>query len=108
VSGPDSLGAMRERVTLHGEHRDTGAGGRIQETYPVIADVWAQVTSRSGLPAVAGGREAEISATILVHHDAAYMTARHVSWGGRRFRVQEIVPVGSPVCWLRLAVRHMG
>lgn len=97
------IGARRHRITLLGETRQTGAGGRSITSNSIIADVWAEAEEDAALHQHAGGQTVRHSARFVLHFDRAYMDCRQIRWSGRRYRVTSLKAVGVTVCQIEIS-----
>ena len=83
-----SMGARRHRITLMREDLTEGAGGRLQRSRPIIADVWAEASLSAGVtPGQTGGRVREEKASFTMGYHHAYLKARFIAWDGKTFHV---------------------
>ncbi len=84
-----SLGARRHRITLMGEASTLGAGGRINRTTPVIADVWAEVEAETqSVSERAEARALGGKASFRTSYRSPLQAARFAEWQGVRFRLE--------------------
>ncbi|WP_417459232.1 hypothetical protein [Kordiimonas sp.] len=84
-----SLGARRHRITLMGEASTLGAGGRINRTTPIIADVWAEVEAETlNVTERAEARALGGKATFRTAYKGAFQAARFAEWQGVRYRLE--------------------
>lgn len=86
-SAPD-LGSMNKRIKLMGREETFGLGGRPVVTSPVIASVWAAVSSRYHAPLVRGqGVDFPTTINFITHYHASYEGTKQVEWDNRLFDV---------------------
>lgn len=98
-----AIGARRHRITLLGETRQTGAGGRSVTSSSIIADVWAEAQEDAALDQHAGGQAMRRSARFILHFDKSYLDCRQVSWSGRRYRVTSVKATGMTTRQIEVA-----
>jgi hypothetical protein len=77
-----------------GEDRTQGAGGRVIQTSPIIADVWAEADEEVSVGERAGGQALSHRARFTLAYSKPYLAARFVEWQGRRYRVSSLKAVG--------------
>ncbi len=94
MSQSQPLGARRHRITLMGEDRTQGAGGRVIQTSPIIADVWAEADEEVSIRERAGGQALTHAASFTFAYSRPYLAARFVEWQGRRYRVASLKAAG--------------
>ncbi|WP_417451282.1 hypothetical protein [Kordiimonas sp.] len=90
------IGARRHRITLMADKSIQGAGGRLQKSRPIIADVWAEAKQSARF--AAGGAEAlehTEKASFTVPYLAAYLEARFAEWEGRLYRLESYSLTGT-------------
>lgn len=101
-----AIGAMREYITLHGEQRTVGAGGRVSTAYPVLASCWASAEENEDIQTMAGSRKPHRRVTFRLRYQKDFMAAKHVSWCGQRFAIASLRPSSPPSVWLELTAHH--
>lgn len=101
-----ATGTMREHITLHGEQRTVGAGGRVSTAYPILASCWASAEESEAIETMAGSRKHHRSVTFRMRYQQDLMAAKHVGWQGKRFAVANLRPSGTPPTWLELTAHH--
>lgn len=94
MSQSQPLGARRHRITLMGEDRTQGAGGRVIQTSPIIADTWAEADEDVSVRERAGGQALVHAARFTLAYARPYLAARFIEWQGRRYRVSSLKASG--------------
>jgi len=84
----EGIASRRHRITLYRERQSQGAGGRLQTSTPVLADVWAAVEESAGsLTERAGHEWVPLQARFTVRYQAAHLAAKRLSWRGNLYRI---------------------
>lgn len=84
-------GSMRYRITLMAEAFTQGAGGRMTETSPIIADVWANMGELSSAKMERSDKQFLRGAvTFETWFQAAYEATRTIEFGPDRYKVRSM------------------
>ena len=88
------LGARRHRITLLSVAEVIGAGGRMQRTNPVIADVWAEISLSADISQQADRSARKETATFTTAYREPYCNAAQIEWRGKRYGISAVSLVG--------------
>lgn len=82
-------GSMRHRITLMSEEFTQGAGGRMTETTPIIAEVWASMEELSSAKMERGDKQfLKGSITFETWFQPEYAATLTIEFGPNRYKVQ--------------------
>lgn len=99
------IGNRRCRISLFSAEKQQGTGGRLLESTPLIADVWASMSDQSLTLAEAGGRQSQKEEMrFQLPYEAAYMQAKFIELGTTRYRVQRVSRSGEIIPLLSFSV----
>ena len=87
-----AIGDLRHRVTLESISDVIGDGGQKTRSYPVIANVWAELKPTQ-TPVRTRADRIEYIATysITCPNSITYLPTRRITLGARTFKVQSII-----------------
>lgn len=107
MSRQHPISARRHRITLMGEERTQGAGGRTFQHMPIIADVWAAAEGEAASSQTAGGQALLASARFITGYDKSYLKARFLDWRGIRYRVTNVKATGVDERQIEISARQI-
>lgn len=88
---PPTIAALRHRLTLEYPQRTPDAAGGFTTTWLAVADVWAEITPRSGTERLEhDGQKSRLTHTIVVRTRPEITPERRFRLGPRLFEIRAV------------------